>query len=248
VINCLFSGNKGSYGVFAVSWASSGAPDHIVNCTFVGNESTFTCNGAAIYAGDGTSISNTVAWDNHFSSPNGEPNPLQASQIRAVPGTTIHNSCIQGWDGTLGGTNNHGNDPRFVNAAGPDGTYGTEDDNPRLLPNSPLIDRGDVNALPLDTFDLDNDGDTTELLPVDMDWLPRIVGASVDVGAYEFQGMPCLADIDGTGVVNVSDLLAVIQSWGACQPSQTCNADLNLSGAVDVADLLFVITTWGTCP
>jgi hypothetical protein len=56
---------------------------------------------------------------------------------------------------------------------------------------------------------------------------------------------PCPADIDGNGTVNVDDLLAVINSWGACAG---CAADINDDGTVNVDDLLAVINAWGRCP
>lgn len=59
-----------------------------------------------------------------------------------------------------------------------------------------------------------------------------------------------LGDVNGDGVVNVSDLLAVINTWGACPPApQTCPADVapppNGDGLVNVSDLLLVINNWG---
>ncbi len=63
----------------------------------------------------------------------------------------------------------------------------------------------------------------------------------------------CAADIappGGNGTVNVSDLLAVINGWGACgmpcPPS--CAADINHDCNVNVSDLLAVISAWGPCP
>jgi len=54
----------------------------------------------------------------------------------------------------------------------------------------------------------------------------------------------CSADIDNSGEVNVTDLLAVIASWGACD---MCTADINDDGFVNVSDLLIVIASWGPC-
>jgi hypothetical protein len=55
---------------------------------------------------------------------------------------------------------------------------------------------------------------------------------------------PCPTDTNCSGVVDVDDLLAVINQWGAIDfPS----ADVNSSGVVDVDDLLFVINDWGPC-
>ncbi|MDG2200537.1 MAG: dockerin type I domain-containing protein [Phycisphaerales bacterium] len=50
-------------------------------------------------------------------------------------------------------------------------------------------------------------------------------------------------DTNGDGTVDVMDLLAVIQAWGAC--SGDCPADLNGDGTVDVMDLLMVLENWG---
>lgn len=44
-------------------------------------------------------------------------------------------------------------------------------------------------------------------------------------------------------MVNVNDVLAVIDAWGA----QKSNADINSDGVVDVVDLLEVVGNWGTC-
>jgi hypothetical protein len=49
-------------------------------------------------------------------------------------------------------------------------------------------------------------------------------------------------DVTGDGAVNVSDLLAIIGSWGGCSG---CPADLNGDGVVNVTDLLSVIGNWG---
>ena len=55
------------------------------------------------------------------------------------------------------------------------------------------------------------------------------------------------ADINGDGQVNVNDLLAVINGWGAC--GITCPADIapppSGDGQVNVIDLLMVINNWG---
>lgn len=50
-------------------------------------------------------------------------------------------------------------------------------------------------------------------------------------------------DVNGDGLVNVTDLLAVINAWGPCP---MCAADVNYDSIVNVSDLLIVINTWGS--
>jgi len=57
---------------------------------------------------------------------------------------------------------------------------------------------------------------------------------------------PCPPDIApacGNGVVNIDDLLAVINSWGATSGA----ADINHNHIVNIDDLLAVINGWGAC-
>ncbi|MHC5001883.1 MAG: hypothetical protein ACYTJ0_02055 [Planctomycetota bacterium] len=56
---------------------------------------------------------------------------------------------------------------------------------------------------------------------------------------------PCPADVDGTGVVDVDDLVAVILDWGT--DGSAHNSDVDGSGTVDVDDIVVVILTWGPC-
>jgi len=77
--------------------------------------------------------------------------------------------------------------PTFVDADGDDGVPGTPDDDLHLTAGSDGIDAGDANLCHPDALDLDRDGDTTELMPVDADSSPRVAGENVDMGAFEFQ-------------------------------------------------------------
>jgi hypothetical protein len=64
-----------------------------------------------------------------------------------------------------------------------------------------------------------------------------------------FNGVPddcevlCLEDVNGDGLVDVLDLLAVIIAWGQMAVIE----DVNRDEVVDVLDLLAVITAWGPC-
>ena len=61
----------------------------------------------------------------------------------------------------------------------------------------------------------------------------------------------CDGDVEGVsvGTVDVSDLLAVLGAWGACDvPCPPCPEDVaNDDCVVDVQDLLFVLGNWGPC-
>lgn len=50
-------------------------------------------------------------------------------------------------------------------------------------------------------------------------------------------------DLNGDGVVNVSDMLLLLAAWGQCDGD--CPADLNGDGVVDVSDLLILLSNWG---
>ncbi len=50
-----------------------------------------------------------------------------------------------------------------------------------------------------------------------------------------------LGDVDGSGNVDLTDLLDVIASWGLCG---SCAADVTGDGYVDTSDLLQVIADW----
>jgi hypothetical protein len=69
--------------------------------------------------------------------------------------------------------------------------------------------------------------------------------------AYVFEcligGPTCPGDTNGSGAVDVDDLIAVILGWGACGNCAKCPADVNGSCAVDVDDLIAVILSWGAC-
>jgi hypothetical protein len=126
------------------------------------------------------------------------------------------------------------------------------DANHRLPCGSPCLNTGDkVVLLFNDIYDLNQDGVTFQI-PADLDLNPRVI-VTVDMGAYEtilehfcstepadIAPLPCT-----DGVVNVSDLLAVINGWGNCPLApQACPPDITSYGIVNVSDLLSVINNW----
>lgn len=166
------------------------------NCTIVNNQSR---NGSSVQVNfRGITFLNCLVYGNTSETATGE-----AAQTNSGSGGSraIQYSTIQGWSGSLGGTNNNGLDPLFIRAPshGPDGLWGTPDDDYgdlRLSSTSPAIDSGDSLVVPPDTYDIDDDGNTTEALPLDLAGQPRFYddptrsntgngNPPIDRGAYE---------------------------------------------------------------
>ena len=54
-----------------------------------------------------------------------------------------------------------------------------------------------------------------------------------------------LGDIDGDGIVGVSDFLALLAAWGPCPaPPQACPADLDDDNVVGIMDFLLLLANW----
>jgi hypothetical protein len=149
-------------------------------------------------------------------------------------------STVRGRSGT------NGADPLFVDADGPDNLPGNLDDNFRLGAGSPAIDDGyDANIL-TDSADLDGDGNTAEVISVDMDGNPRqsdVTGIAdgvsagtppVDRGAYETKMKSCLADIDNSQEVDFGDFLAFFN----CYDQGDVCAEIDGSSGIDFGDFL----------
>ena len=82
-----------------------------------------------------------------------------------------------------------------------------------------------------------------------------IVGASADDdngpesgSAYLFDAAATPAipgDIDGDGIVGLSDLLILLAEWGPCGDCEDCPADLDRDCTVGLSDLLILLANWG---
>jgi uncharacterized repeat protein (TIGR01451 family) len=160
----------------------------LTNVTFSGNSASGSGGGMySTYQSDHT-LTNAILWGNTAATTGTEQIYHHSDST-----PTISYSDIQGsggsstWDTALGtdGGGNIDSAPLFVSAG-----------NLRLQTSSPAIDAGNNDAVPIDTQDLDGDGDTVEPLPYDFDnqtrfWdMPATDTGSgtapiVDMGAYE---------------------------------------------------------------
>jgi hypothetical protein len=66
-----------------------------------------------------------------------------------------------------------------------------------------------------------------------------------DIEIWADEPPPCPADVNGNGVVDFADILAVIGAWGPCPG---CAADVDGDDVVAFSDILAVIGGWGACP
>ncbi len=239
VVNCSFSGNMAiGYGdpdpSIGGGLLTSGSP-HLTNCTFSGN--TADSGGGMYLIYSSPTVTNSIFWGDS----GGEI--VEGSSSLA----TVSYSDVQGgWPGI----GNIDADPLFEDADSAD---------LHLQPGSPCIDAADNMAVPADAADLDDDGDTDEPIPFDLDGNPRLIddpwspdtGAGdcpmVDMGAYEFQEGSadcCPADLDGDGAVGAADLAELLGNWGPCEG---CPADLDGDDAVGAFDLALLLGNWGPC-
>lgn len=196
--NCTFSANRTSRHGGAIR--NSGYLT-ATNCTLVGNLAEESGGGLFGNGDSALTVTNSILWGNIDSGGMDESAQIHLGAPGA-PEAFVESSCIQGWTGALGGTGNIGDDPLLGRADGTDDIGETERNDLRLSPCSPAVDAGDNLGVAADVFDLDDDGDTDEPIPVDLDGNLRIVGAVVDMGAYEYQGG---ADSDGDGLFDDCD-------------------------------------------
>ncbi|TVR84689.1 MAG: hypothetical protein EA409_00485, partial [Saprospirales bacterium] len=182
IINCVFQGNSSARGG---GLSNDNSSPVIINCTFSGNSASISGGGIQNVNNSSPAITNSIIWNN---TANGSAATASASVFNGGSSnptfsySLIANSGGSGsWNGDIGADNGNNieSDPLFVQDVDLD-SIPTTAGNLRLQACSPAIDRGNNDALTAsDSLDLDGND--------------RIFGGTVDMGAYEFQGLvePC---------------------------------------------------------
>ncbi len=196
LINVVFYSNEAVYGggIYNDAYSQSTTSPRLVNVTIHGN--TASSDGGGIYNYNGLGgnsnpfLENVILWGN-----TAQNSGAQIYNELSTP--TIGYSIIQGsggssdWDLSLGDDfgGNIDADPLLVEPA---------TGNLSLQSNSPAVDAGTTHTMTFiyDYSDLDRDGSTSEIIPLDINNDPRFIDAPktdtgsgnppVDIGAFEY--------------------------------------------------------------
>jgi parallel beta-helix repeat protein len=220
----------------------------IVNCTLIYNStSPFSSGrGGGMFSNleSNPTLTNSIIWENTA--------PIGPQVFGPV--NITYSDIEGGWTGS----GNIDSEPLFVRIPNPgtDGYWGTTDDDYgdlRLLPRSPCIDLGDNNSVLADISDIDNDGNTTEHMPYDLDDHQRIVDGDcnstsvVDMGSYEFAYL-YLGDFAGGCDVDFADFAVLALAWLTEEDragyNSNCDIALPYDGAIDEKDLQVFTENW----
>ncbi|MBL7941183.1 MAG: right-handed parallel beta-helix repeat-containing protein [Flavobacteriales bacterium] len=236
VTNCVFVNNNGQYNGGAVSITLQSSPV-FSNCVFANNEGALS-GAMYLYHNADPTLNNCIFWGNrsaglvsnvtvqdyiwHYCNPSFNNCVVEGGLSSFTMGTSSVNAyenCVE-------------TDPMFVN---PTASPGWLTDASSAFwnvdgVNSPCIDAGTGTIESLDLGDYDFGGGI------------RMVGASLDIGAYEGGYIPLLADLNGDMVVNTTDLLIMMAGFGCL--SDCGVADINGDGVVTMADVLTFLAYW----
>ena len=180
IINSTIDGNRSGLrggGVYAVSSTldliNSTVTDNSAN---IGNSQVNVGGGLFLYAVT-SNLVNTVVAGNIESQ--GAQNDVSGTISSATH--SVFSTDVSGVTGGVDGNLENVADVKLGELLDNGGTVLTRSP----LDGSILIGAGSNAALPLDDYDIDGDGNTTEVLPLDGRDGLRIIGGSVDVGAVE---------------------------------------------------------------
>jgi hypothetical protein len=170
LVNCLFHTNFAGIGGFGhAAWFSTdveGDAASLDNCTF-------TNNGPIDPTGDGTIgidgvllVRNSIIWGNR----------TKDDRSIAYDEGDIVLVSFSDVEGGFDGEGNISVDPQFASSFV---------ESFRLVKASPCTDVGDQRPLPPDFADLDQNGDRSEVVPLDLELTPRVFGPGLNLGCFE---------------------------------------------------------------
>jgi hypothetical protein len=233
VTNSTISGNSSGIDGGGISTANSGALN-IHNTTITGNSSS-TGGGIALFSTTSLDVVNSVVAGNN--STTSDPD------VQRLSGAANVISATHSFLGTAvsiaddNGGNIVGDDPllgALVDNGGPVMTR-------RPLANSPLVNAGSAAFLADDIFDLDNDGDTAELLPLDAAGRPRSSGSGLDIGAAEF--INTAPTVTSGATFSVAENGAAVTTVTANDPDLGDTLNYSIAGGADAARFTINATT-----
>lgn len=231
VVNSTFAENSAFQGGAIYTVGSSVLP--IMNSTFMDNLTLGV--GAAVFCGGSVNILSNIFWCSDTAVTGFIKDKLIhvsgssriSNRLYPTPSTETLNivkgSLAGGVTRSFGSNADLGDpserslinkDPLFVDAAnaiGPDGLWATGDDGLRLTSLSPTVGLGKPLFLPKDTQDLDDDGNITENIPIDVAGFARIQDGTLELGAYELGDIVYASDIsvERGSTILVDDLSTV---------------------------------------
>ena len=240
--NCLFVNNDG----WSKRWAGAGAlnlrtTSSVNNCTFYNNSFADSSAKGDLECTSTVTVTNSIFW-----------HPTKSSNLVGGEGTLqLSHSIVKG--GALG-TSVSTQDPLFLNSSnlkGSDGLSFTNDDGFQLNHNSPAYNAGLPTSMLSDAVDLDQDGNITEPTPFDLAGNSRVMGAVLDIGAYEFlTSNTTPTDLNATAPLSVAEnqpIGSVVGEFNATDPDSNATLTYHLvSGAGDGNNSLFTLETNGT--
>ncbi|MEH1827077.1 MAG: Calx-beta domain-containing protein [Nostoc sp.] len=202
LINTTVSGNTVNSSGGGIQ--GNGGSIALVNTTISGNSAGTSGGGIYSTGGSVTNILNNTITNNTAGILGGGGIYGSANLKNTIVAGNFRNYNNQVTGNDIQGTVNGNNYNLIGSLAGASGTVGTGTDivnlNPglgplqnnggltlthALLTGSPAIDAGSNSLIPADTQDLDGDGNTSEPIPYDQRGLARVVGGTVDIGAFE---------------------------------------------------------------
>ncbi|MCB9265881.1 MAG: gliding motility-associated C-terminal domain-containing protein [Lewinellaceae bacterium] len=202
-INCVFLDNQAALNggaVYSTSFLTTGGTsrNRLANCSFYGNTAQLSGGGVYIHGSDGgvneMTIQNSIFWEDSAN--------LAGNEVYNGEGILSLSHCIiqDGYNGV--GTQDavQSIDPLYI---------APDDGDLSLQPCSPAVNAGLNAFLPIDSFDLDSDLDSLEILDIDLAGLNRFYEGTTDLGALEWNGIPARLD-------SIEALVTGISCFGQC--------------------------------